>query len=209
VEDGFPRQYSTLGTDGSVVMEMTFKNVNLKPDLDPAMFEYTPPEGVPVMDFMEMMQNMPDDAAMSGGKFEPGSPAPAFTGSSLSGDDVSLSDYEGKVVLLDFWATWCGPCVQELPNVIDAYQAYHDKGFEIIGISLDESQEDLESFLKDHPDMTWVQIFDGKGWDADIALQYEVEAIPFTLLLDRDGNVVHEGLRGEALSQALAELLGE
>ncbi len=85
------------------------------------------------------------------------SPSPASTVSALS-----LAGYKGKVVLVDFWATWCGPCVDELPNVIAAYKKYHDKGFEIVGISLDQDKAKLEEFLKEKG-MTWPQFLDGKG----------------------------------------------
>lgn len=207
VEDGFPREYSMLATDGTPVMTMTYSNLVLNPDIDPSVFDYTPPEGVQVMDMTAMMEQQMGGST-AGGKFALGSPAPEFAGASLSGDAVKLSDYKGKVVLVDFWATWCGPCIQELPNVIDAYKSYHDKGFEIVAISLDDSQDDLDAFLKDHPEMTWVQLFDGKGWESDIAVQYEVEGIPFTLLLDQQGNIVRQDLRGEALENALADLLG-
>ncbi len=209
IEDGFPREYSMLDTEGNPIMSMTYSNLVLNPEVDASIFEYTPPEGTQVMDMTAMMeQQMQGLGDAPGSQFALGSPAPDFSGTSLGGEAVSLSDYKGKVVLVDFWATWCGPCVHELPNVVDAYKAYHEKGFEIVAVSLDETREDLEAFLKEHPEMTWVQLFDGKGWESDIAMQYKVEAIPFTLLLDQEGNVVRQDLRGEALSNALADLLG-
>jgi len=209
VEDGFPREYSMLGSDGKPVMAMTYSNLVINPDIDPKIFEYTPPEGTQVMDMTAMMeQQIGVTGDASGGKFALGSPAPEFTGTDLNGDAVGLSDYKGKVVLIDFWASSNAPYVRELPNMIDAYTAYHDKGFEIVAISLDDSKDDLVAFLKEHPKMTWVQLFDGKGWDADIAVKYDVEAIPFTLLLDQEGIVVRQDLRGEALANALADLLG-
>ena len=209
VEDGFPREYSMLGPDGNPIMSMTYTNLLLDPEIDASIFSYTPPEGVEVLDMTAMIeQQMESLGDAPGGQFALGAPAPDFTGTSLTGETVSLSDYKGKVVLVDFWATWCGPCIHELPNVVDAYKAYHDKGFEIVAISLDETREDLEAFLKEHPEMAWVQLFDGKGWESDIAMQYNVEAIPFTLLLDQEGIVVRQDLRGEALANALADLLG-
>lgn len=210
IEDGFPREYAMLDDGGNPIMSMAYSNLVLNPEIDASIFNYTPPEGAQVMDMTAMIeQQMAGRGDSPGGQFALGSPAPGFSGTSLGGESISLSDYKGKVVLLDFWATWCGPCVHELPNVIDAYKAYHDKGFEIVAISLDEAREDLEAFLTEHPEMTWVQLFDGKGWESDIAMQYQVEAIPFTLLLDQEGNVVRQDLRGEALANALADLLGE
>jgi len=112
------------------------------------------------------------------------------------------------VVLVDFWATWCGPCVGELPNVLAAYKKYHDKGFEIVGISLDEDQGKLEGFTA-AKGMTWRQYFDGTGWDNKLAKRYGVTAIPATYLLDRDGKIAAKNLRGPALETELARLLGQ
>jgi len=111
--------------------------------------------------------------------------------------------------LLDFWATWCGPCVQELPNVIETYEKYHSKGLEIVGISLDNEKKDLEEFVAKRSGMTWAQVFDGKGWESAIGQEYGVNAIPFTLLLDGEGTIVARDLRGEALGKTVANLLGE
>ena len=81
----------------------------------------------------------------------------------LKGDTINTRKLKGKVVLIDFWATWCGPCTAEVPNLVSVYQKYHEKGFEILGISLDRSRSQLVSFLEDHK-MNWPQYYDGKGW---------------------------------------------
>jgi len=124
----------------------------------------------------------------------------------LAGKTIDLAEYKGKVVLLDFWATWCGPCVAELPNVIAAYEKYHGKGFEIVGISLDEDRAALDKFLADKG-TTWRQHFDGKGWKNEVAVAYGVQSIPATYLIGPDGKIAAIGLRGEQLHQRLAKLL--
>lgn len=139
---------------------------------------------------------------------KPGSVFPDFLEKDITGAPLSLGQYKKKVVLVDFWATWCGPCVAELPNVIAAYQKYHPKGFEIVGISLDQSESALKSFIKEKS-MTWPQYFDGKGWENKLSRKYGIMSIPATFLLDGDGKIVAKNLRGPALEQELAKLLDE
>lgn len=121
---------------------------------------------------------------------------------------IDLEAYRGKVVLVDFWATWCGPCVDELPNVLAAYKAHHADGFEVIGISLDKDGAKLAAFTQQQG-MSWPQIFDGQGWQNKLAQAYGIRSIPATFLLDREGKIIAKGLRGEALSRKVAEALGK
>ena len=139
-----------------------------------------------------------------------GTKFPAFAEKGLDGKTVSLADYRGKVVLLDFWATWCGPCVEELPHVLTAYKKHRAAGFEIIGISLDrlDARAKLTSFIKEH-DMPWAHVFDGKGWQSDLAVRHGVNSIPATYLLDAEGNIVAKNLGGPALEKEVARLLAK
>lgn len=125
-----------------------------------------------------------------------GQKAPAFQARTVDGKTINFpGDYKGKVVLLDFWATWCGPCRRELPNVAATYQQYHAKGFEILSVSLDQARQGpaLLKFVHDN-NMTWPQIYDGRYWQAAVAVQYGVHAIPCPVLVDGDtGVVIAEG----------------
>jgi thiol-disulfide isomerase/thioredoxin len=107
----------------------------------------------------------------------------------VDGSAVDLAKLRGKVVLVDFWATWSPPCREEVPHVVAAYQKYHAKGFEVVGISLDQDKDALTAFIKEHG-MAWPQYFDGKGWDNEISSKYGIDAIPAMWLLDKKGMLV-------------------
>jgi len=137
----------------------------------------------------------------------PGKTPPDFTAKTLAGKTVSPGDFRGRVVLLDFWATWCGPCIAELPNVQAVYRAHHDAGFDIVSISLDRNKAALAGFLKQR-EMPWIHVFDPDlPLDARVATTYGVNAIPFMVLIGRDGSVAGVNLRGPALEKAVAEAL--
>ncbi|OYW20940.1 MAG: hypothetical protein B7Z55_06420 [Planctomycetales bacterium 12-60-4] len=125
----------------------------------------------------------------------------------LDGREVDVSKLRGKVVLIDFWATWCGPCVEELPTVLENYKELHAKGFEVIGISLDAEKAELEAFVKEKG-MEWPQYFDGKGPENELFLKYKLESIPTMWLLNKKGQVVSmnafEGMK-EQVTKLLAE----
>lgn len=113
----------------------------------------------------------------------------------IKGGKVDLSTMKGKVVLIDFWATWCPPCREEIPNVVAAYKKLHDKGFEIIGISLDQDRGALTKYIKEN-DMTWPQYFDGKGWENEISTRFGIHGIPAMWLVDKEGNLASTDVRG-------------
>ncbi len=141
-------------------------------------------------------------------KLKVGAPAIEFKATDIEGKAVSISDYRGKVLLLDFWATWCAPCRAEMPNVKRVYATYNSKGFDILGISMDNNRQALDNYLRDQ-DVKWRQVYDGRGWQSEIGQLYAISSIPSTFLIDKKGKIRYRNLRGDDLEKAVKVLLAE
>jgi len=139
-------------------------------------------------------------------RVEPGKVAPDFTMNDPEGNPVTLSQLRGKVVLIDFWASWCGPCRKENPNVVAAYKKYHEKGFDIIGVSLDRDMTSWKKAIADD-NLTWTHVSDLQYWNSAVGKQYGIMSIPSNLLLDKNGVIIGKNLTGEDLTKKLEEVV--
>jgi peroxiredoxin len=135
-----------------------------------------------------------------------GAIAPEIKLKTPEGDSLALSSLRGKVVLIDFWASWCGPCRRENPHVKAIYDRYKDKGFEIYGVSLDSKEASWKAAIQ-KDGLTWKHVSDLGGWKSSAAQLYQVRSIPSTFLLDRDGRIVKSGFRSNQLESLLVPLL--
>ncbi|MBU2020225.1 MAG: TlpA family protein disulfide reductase [Bacteroidetes bacterium] len=154
--------------------------------------------------YLQMKAQKEEMDFLSAGKI-----APDFQETKIDGSTMKLSDLKGKIVLLDFWASWCGPCRQENPNVVRLYEKYKSKGFTVMSVSLDQDRGKwLAAIEKDK--LAWPNhVSDLKGWSSAAGKQYAVRGIPFTVLIDKEGKIIDTKLRGEQLEQELARIFGE
>jgi peroxiredoxin len=156
------------------------------------------PESRYVKDFESMVADLK--------RLPVGSAAPEIKLNNPDGKQISLSSFRGKIVLVDFWASWCGPCRKENPHVVEMYRKFKNKNFEIFGVSLDENINAWKEAVK-KDGITWTQVSELKKWDSDVAKAYQVDAIPYTVLIGKDGKIIAKGLTGAELEQKLIEIL--
>ncbi len=131
--------------------------------------------------------------------------APEVALPSLNGDTIRLSSLKGKVVLLDFWASWCGPCRTSNKGLVKLYPKFKDKGFEILGVSLDDDKTDWEKAVKKDK-VSWLQVIDPGGWQSSTAMKWGIMAIPTSYLIDRNGKLIAMDLEGKNLEKALKDI---
>jgi peroxiredoxin len=139
-------------------------------------------------------------------QMRPGQTAAELSLPDMSGKMISLSELRGQIVLIDFWASWCGPCRQNNPRLVKLYHKYHERGFEIYAVSLDEETKNWIKAVH-HDKLTWIQVNDNKGWEAPSAALYSVDMIPSSFLIDRKGVIYTINAEGPELESSLKDLL--
>jgi thiol-disulfide isomerase/thioredoxin len=165
-------------------------------------------EGSPTVNQIKAMYMQNKSAYEATLFLSPGKDALDFSQPKLDGSKLKLSDLKGKVVLLDFWASWCGPCRKENPNVVRLYQKYADKGFTVMSVSLDKEKTPWQEAIK-RDNLTWPNhVSDLKGWGSAVGKIYGVGSVPFTLLIDKEGRIIKVNPRGPALEEELSKVFG-
>lgn len=173
------------------------ENVNLYEKLDQKLYKKYPKNPF----IKDLHHKVESKLKLAIGRF-----APEISLPSTNGEFIKLSSLKGKVVLIDFWASWCGPCRRESPNMVKLYNQYKDKGFEIYSVSLDKEKSSWIKAIKDDG-LNWTHVSDLRYWSSVAAKEYGVSSIPFTVLLDKSGRIIAVGLRGAQLEQKLAEIM--
>lgn len=135
-----------------------------------------------------------------------GKPAPVFTLPNTRDKNISLEKFKGKYVLIDFWASWCGPCRQENPNVVAAFKKFRNKNFTVLGVSLDENKKQWEAAIR-KDNLNWEQVSDLKGWNSSVVSLYNIKSIPSNVLVDPNGQIIAKDLRGVDLENQLSNIL--
>lgn len=221
----FSQVIASVGLDQNVVKDIIDKNMEMVPDSTQAMryalggviiglqAKKHPSFSEYASQFIEKFGANTDAVSLDRLKdqmeqaksFVPGGSAPEIEMETPEGKMMKLSELRGKVVLIDFWASWCGPCRKENPNVVRVYEKYKSEGFEILGVSLDQTKEKWEAAIaKDG--LTWHHVSDLKGWQNEAAQSFGVRSIPDTVLLDKEGKIIARNLRGSALEQKLDQI---
>ncbi len=205
----FLRQNSNA-TLGALALSWASRSFTL-PEMDSALAEQKGKfPGNPVLTDVEksMQAQRQQPAQSAAGASWVGKPAPDFSLPDVNGKEVSLASFKGKYLLVDFWASWCGPCRMENPNVLEAYNHFKTKNFTIVGVSLDKEKEPWVKAIE-HDKLAWTQISDLKYWNSKAAEVFGFQGIPFNILIDPNGMVIAEELRGPALLAKLSEVTAQ